>query len=167
MKLASIKPIVVLFFFLTLGVGIYSNTLEAPFYFDDIKNIQDNPHIRLTKLNLKKIVNAAFNSYTTKKRPISYITFALNYYFHQYRLKGYHVVNIIIHILTALFLYLFIKKTLNTPLLSEKYDHPDAIAFFAALMWLAHPLHTQSVTYVVQRMNSMAAIFMCSHFCCM
>ncbi len=48
-------------------------------------------------------------------RPIAFTTFALNYYFHQYEIFGYHVVNITIHILTGFFLYLFIKATLSIP----------------------------------------------------
>ncbi len=157
MKLSDQKYILILLLFVILGFGIYSNTLEAPFIFDDTIGIQDNPHIRMTKLTFKEIGKAGFKS--SSSRPIAFITFALNYYFHQYNLTGYHVVNITIHILTGFFLYLFIKATLSMPLLRPKYDYPDLIAFFTALVWLVHPVHTQSVTYIVQRLNSMAAMF--------
>lgn len=40
-----------------------------------------------------------------------------------------------------------------------KYRNVQGIAFVTALLWLVHPLATQSVTYIVQRMNSMAAMF--------
>jgi len=120
--------------------------------------IKANPYIRINELGIDTL-KAVFNKKFSGKRPIGNLSFALNYYFHQYKLPGYHIVNIIIHILTALFLYLLIKTTLTTPVLALKYDHPDAIAFFAALIWLVHPLHTQSVTYIVQRLNSMAAMF--------
>ncbi len=155
MKLFVIKPILIGFIFLALTYGIYSNTLEAPFYFDDNYTIKDNADIRVTRIT--EVGNAGFKSSST--RPIAFISFALNYYFHQYNLKGYHLVNIIIHILTGIFLYLFIKDTLKLPLLEFKYHFLGSIAFFAALVWLVHPLHTQSVTYIVQRMNSMTAMF--------
>ena len=159
MNRSAIQRLSILLLFIIVGSLIYSNSLKVPFYFDDTLRIEENPHIRLTKLSLKKIVNAAFNEVSSKKRPVGNITFALNYYFHQYKLKGYHIVNITIHLLSGIFLYLFIKNTLSIPWLTSKYDHPEAIAFFAALLWLVHPLHTQSVTYIIQRLNSMAAMF--------
>ena len=153
------QHIAFLLLFIIVGSLIYSNTLEVPFYFDDQIRIHHNPHVRITKLNSKEILSAAFNEKSSKNRPIGNITFALNYYFHQYRLTGYHLVNIIVHLLTVILLYFFIKTTLSLPALASKYDHPDLIAFFATLVWLVHPVHTQSVTYIVQRLNSMATMF--------
>lgn len=140
-----------------LGFLIYSNTLEVPFYFDDLVNIRENPDIRLTELNLKDITIVGLKRYSS--RPVAHISFALNYYFHQADVTGYHVVNIIIHILTGIFLYFFIKTTLSFPSLRSRYKPCASIAFFAALLWLVHPVQTQSVTYTVQRMNSLAAMF--------
>ena len=164
MKSSFIKPILVLILFGTLSFGIYSNTLEVPFYFDDNPVIIENAHIRITNLSFNAIKNAGFNSFDSS-RPIGYISFAINYYFHQYNPKGYHIVNIIVHILTGLLLYLFIKTTLSIPIsksfstLIPQSFNPAFIAFFAALIWLVNPVHTQSVTYIVQRMNSMASMF--------
>jgi hypothetical protein len=69
--------------FLILGFLIYSNTLEVPFYFDDEQNIVKNPLIRLTSLTFEDITKAALQSYASN-RPIANVSFALNYYFHQY-----------------------------------------------------------------------------------
>ncbi|MFC1828509.1 tetratricopeptide repeat protein, partial [Thermodesulfobacteriota bacterium] len=157
MKFKVIQSLFVMLLFSALGFGVYSNTLEAPFYFDDHVDITENTHIRITGLSFNELKNAGFKS-PASSRPISNISFALNYYFHQYDLFGYHVVNIIVHILAGIFLYLFITITLDLPCLREQYQHPVAIAVAAALIWLVHPLHTQSVTYIVQRMNSMAAM---------
>ncbi len=157
MKLSATKHLLIVVLFVTLGSLIYSNTLEVSFVFDDIPKIQENPHIRITELSLSKLAKAGFKSSAT--RPFVFISFALNYYFHQFNLKGYHIVNIIIHLMTAVLLYFFIRTTLSIPLLSPQYSQPEVIAFFAALVWLVHPLHTQSVTYIVQRFNSMAAMF--------
>ncbi|MHC4890788.1 MAG: hypothetical protein ACYTEO_15140, partial [Planctomycetota bacterium] len=140
--------------FVILGFLIYSNTLKSPFVFDDHSIIEDNHHIRLTELTLKDIIAAGFKSYH-HQRPVANISFALNYYFHRYNVIGYHCINVIIHILTGIFLYLFIKNTLTTPLLRRRYERYRWIHFFAALLWLVHPVQTQSVTYIVQRMNSL------------
>ena len=144
--------------FVVLGFFIYSNTLKSPFVFDDWQNIQDNPHIRLTELTLKDITEVGIKS-RASHRPVANISFALNYYLHRYNVVGYHCVNIIIHILAGIFLYSFIKNTLSIPLLRDKYGDYKPIAYFVALLWLVHPLQTQSVTYIVQRMTSMAAMF--------
>jgi tetratricopeptide (TPR) repeat protein len=104
------------------------------------------------------MTRAGFES-PSSSRPVANISFALNYYFHQYHVLGYHLVNILIHAATAILLYLFVKTTLSIPSLSSRTEHHGWIAFFAALIWLVHPIQTQSVTYIVQRMNSMAAMF--------
>jgi len=141
-----------------LVLWIYSNTFEAPFVFDDNLNIQNNTSIRLSKLTLDGFTKAIFKGYLPS-RPIANASFALNYYFGKYNVTGYHIVNILIHIITGIFLYFFVKTTLHLPALQFKDDTPTWIASFTALLWLVHPLHTQSVTYIVQRMNSLAAMF--------
>ena len=138
---------------------IYSNTLESPFVFDDIPGITENPDIRLHELNLKNVTQAAFGKQSSKSRPVGNITFALNYYFHQYASRGYHLVNIIIHILAGVILFYFLKTTLMISSGRLTYHRASLISFFAALIWLAHPIQTQSVTYIVQRHNSLAALF--------
>ena len=150
----------VLFFLLlsTIVLLIYSNTFKAPFVFDDNMNIQNNTSIRLGKLTTENIVTAVSESHL-RSRPIANISFALNYYFHQYNVTGYHVVNVLIHVTTGIFLYFFVKTTLHLPLLHFKDTTATWIASFTVLLWLVHPLHTQSVTYIVQRMNSMASMF--------
>ena len=159
MNRSVIQNIFVLLLFIMLGAAIYSNTLDVPFIFDDLPRIKENPYIRINELTFDNLAEAMFNKKSSAKRPLGNFSFALNYYFHQFNLKGYHVVNIIIHILTASLLYFLFKSTLCIPLLSRKYPHPEVIAFFAALVWLVYPLHTESVTYIVQRLNSLAAMF--------
>lgn len=142
----------------TLGILVYSNILEVPFCFDDAHNIQQNPHIRLTKLRLGNLAGAAFNS-PMSNRPIANLSFALNYYFHQYDVTGYHMISIVIHIITGILLYFFLKTTLGVLPPCSKTEHNSSVAFYTVLIWLVHPIQSQSVTYVVQRMNSLAAMF--------
>ncbi|NNL77454.1 MAG: tetratricopeptide repeat protein [Desulfobacterales bacterium] len=137
---------------------IYADTLTTPFIFDDISNIKDNPHIRVPFPSLRNLAWAGFHSPETN-RPIANISFALNYYFHGYNLVGFHLVNILIHIAAGIFLYFLIKATLTTPTLRSRYEKFGWIPFFATFIWMVHPLQTQSIAYLVQRMNSMAAMF--------
>jgi len=153
---AAVAAAGVLLLFAIIVFGIYSSTLESPFVFDDLPKIIENPDVRLHRLSLKEIAAAGLKS--SKTRPAAFISFALNYYFDGYDPTGYHIVNLCIHIFAGFFLFLFIRTTLNIPSLRNRFAHPILIALGAALIWLVHPVQTQSITYIVQRMNSMAAL---------
>ena len=148
----------VLFVLVVVGFFVYSNTLKGPFLFDDRRNIEDNPYLRLTSLALGDILAAAFNE-RCPTRPTANITFALNHYFHRYDVRGYHCTNIAIHLLTGIFLYFFVNRTLGIVPSDRAGNHRQITAFFAALIWLVHPIQVQSVTYIVQRMTSLAGMF--------
>jgi tetratricopeptide (TPR) repeat protein len=141
-----------------VGILFYSNTLDVPFYLDDEFSIRDNSAIHLDRLSLKGIMDAGIKSPATT-RPVVNISFALNYFFHQENVFGYHLINIFIHIITGLALFSFFRLTFKTPAVRSDYPSYHLIAFWAAILWCAHPIQTQSVTYVVQRMNSAAAMF--------
>jgi len=164
-SLTTILPPVIL---VLVGVLIYSNTLQAPFYFDDNIRILKNPSVRMDRLTFSEIKKATVHDETGTGRPISKISFALNYYFHKYDRQGYHIVNITIHIVTALLLYSFILTTLNLQHIVSNAHSADRsslnvehvhMAFWASLLWAVNPLHTNSITYIIQRMNSSAAMF--------
>ena len=144
---------------LLLTIIVYSGTLDHSFHLDDHSNISYNPFIQITNLSIDELVKAGFVSSTNGDRPVANISFALNYYFHGLDVTGYHIVNIIIHLLAGIMLYYFVKKTLSIGLARDRFGEARFIPFFTALIWLVHPLHIQSVTYIVQRMNSMAAMF--------
>ena len=148
-----------IFFALLAGLvfAVYASSIDGPFIFDDSR-IENNPPLHITELSAAGLIKAGFAS-SPKTRPLSYMSFALNYYFHGFNTRGYHLVNIAIHLLTAYFLYLFISTTLNLPPLQSRYGKAKWLPFAAALIWALHPLQTQSVTYIIQRMNSMAAMF--------
>jgi Tfp pilus assembly protein PilF len=137
---------------------IYADTLTTPFILDDIHNIRDNSHIRVTSLSLNNLLRAGFQS-PVASRPIANISFALNYYLSGLNLVSFHLINILIHIFGGIFLYFFVKATLKTPVLRARFEKCGWISFFTAFIWLVHPLQTQSVAYLVQRMNSQAAMF--------
>jgi hypothetical protein len=160
----KISLIILVFF--TLGFLIYSNTLESPFVFDDKMRILENSDIRLEDLTIDNLLKAAFGKNSARSRPIGNISFALNYYFHRYELAGYHIVNIIIHIISGILLWLFFKKTFNLKSVRPEFINGEWIALFAAFLWFANPVQTQSVTYIVQRLNSMAAMFFLFSFLC-
>ncbi len=161
-KQDAISAAAVLLLFGIVVFGIYSRTFDSPFVFDDLPRIKENPYIRLNHLSLKEIIEAGFKS--SKTRPVAFISFALNYYFDRYDPAGYHIVNLCIHIFAGFLLFLFIRTTLKITSLQNRFAHPDLIALGAAMIWLVHPVQIQSVTYIVQRMNSMASLLFVASF---
>jgi tetratricopeptide (TPR) repeat protein len=143
---------------LLVVIAGYFGTLDHSFHFDDKGNIWNNHFIQISNISISELKSAAFDS-LNHDRPVANISFALNYYFHGLEVKGYHIVNIVVHLLAGIMLFYFVKTTLDIPLVRKKYGEPGVIPLFTSLIWLAHPLHIQSVTYIVQRMNSMAAMF--------
>ncbi|MCD6352844.1 MAG: tetratricopeptide repeat protein [Proteobacteria bacterium] len=147
-----------------LGVIIYCNTLGTPFAFDDYGDIKRNSFIRLTDLDLQKICAAAFKS-QAPTRFVANISFALNYYWGRYDVTGYHLINIIIHLINGILVYflallIFQQNSNITSGNSQPLDSTiPLMSLTAALIFTAHPLQTESVTYLVQRMHSMAAMF--------
>jgi Flp pilus assembly protein TadD len=147
-----------------VAAALYANSLRAPFVFDDLPNITRNRFIRVTELRPAPLLDAAFESPTN--RPLANLSFALNHYVSGYAPLPYHVVNVAVHAANGVLVYLFALFTLRraSRLPSQATRRPRASpvppALLCALLFTAHPVQTQSVTYVVQRMNELAVLFM-------
>ena len=140
---------------------IYSNSFYGDWHFDDIFNIVANPYIQIKSFSWENIKRCIYGlAQERPSRPLSYLSFALNYYLDGTNVFGYHVVNFIIHYLAAIFLFLFIYNTLKLPLLKDRYNFTAyPVALLATLFWAINPVFVTSVTYIVQRMASMAGLF--------
>jgi Tfp pilus assembly protein PilF len=144
---------------LILLLVVYGNSFHGEWHFDDNPNIVENPNVHLKNLSLRGIYNA-FHLRGDLLRPVSYLSLAINYYFGGLDTFGYHVINFIIHYVTAIFLFLFIFDTLRLPLLKERYgERAYAISSLATVFWAINPVQVLAVSYVVQRMASMAGMF--------
>jgi len=148
---------------LVIILATYSNTFDASFHFDDESNLVSNKSLHLTTLDwesIKKTFFADVSGNGRMYRPVACFTLALNYYFGKDQVFGYHLVNVSIHILASIFLFLFLYETLNLPFVKAKYG-PNSyfISLLATVLWAINPVQTQAVTYIVQRMASMAAMF--------
>ena len=147
---------------LIVGVALvaYSNTFYVPFQFDDRPNIMSNPNIQIKVFTWDRLERLIKNTYKESIRVFSYFTLALNYYFGEFNVFGYHLVNFIIHVASGILLYGFLILTFRLPSLKEKYGPISyKVALFTGLIFISHPIQTQSVTYIVQRMASMAGMF--------
>lgn len=143
-----------------VGALAYSDTFQVPFVFDDRTSILENQAIA----DLGRFLAGEGLAYNAR-RFVGYLSFALNYRLGGLNVAGYHAVNLAIHICTAWLVAALARLALRTPALRR----PDAddqagtgplalLPLLAALLFVAHPIQTQAVTYVVQRLASLATM---------
>ena len=139
---------------LAFGLIAYANSFNGAFHYDDITRIVENDAI-VDLANVGRIYSYC------KERFLTYFTLALNYKIGKLAPTSYHIFNFFIHYLAALFLYFLFMETLKTPAMTKVNlrSSKRLAAFFAAGIFLLHPLQTQSVTYIIQRAESMAGMF--------
>jgi Tfp pilus assembly protein PilF len=141
----------------------YFNSFSGSWQLDDKPNILANDPIQITQFSYSQLMGSMFALPGSGGfyRPLPCLSLAVNWYFGQTSVFGYHLFNLIIHILTAWIVFLTIKTLFSTPRLYNVYskDEIDFISGLASLLWALNPIQTQAVTYIVQRMASMAALF--------
>jgi protein O-mannosyl-transferase len=168
-----------------LGIlGAYHHGFSGPFIFDDETAVLDNPSIR----HLWPIWRSFSPppDLTVTGRPLANFTLAVNYALSGTDPWSYHAFNLLIHFLSSVTLFGLVRRTLglvgrvipNPPLsVSNPSDRrvkdnapypPDAtfLAFVVALLWSLHPLQTEAVTYIIQRVESLMALFFLLTFYC-
>lgn len=139
-----------------IGILAYSNTFHSPFVFDDASSIVSNPVIR----NLSNFSSNLTGYEYNPRRFVGYLSLALNYSLGGLSVTGYHVFNVTVHVCTALLAYRFTLLTCSTPHLSTSAPrHGEKLAFCVALLFISHPIQTQAVTYIIQRLASLATLF--------
>jgi len=159
-----------------IGILLYSNTLHSPFQWDELKFIETNPIIKDLGYFFEPSRAEGLELYSTiRNRYVGFLTFALNYKINGLDVTGYHIVNISIHIINSLLVYLLVILTFKTPFF-KAYHSPlfargkgeinnsaltmnNMIAFFTALVFVSHPLQTEAVTYIFQRLASLVTMF--------
>ncbi len=134
----------------------YKNALHGPFFFDSVSDIKENQALHINSLSELPKIKYSYNT-----RPAADVTFALNYLAGGLDTMVYRVTNIGIHALNGLLIFLLFIHFLDISSSSRIEDQNKKYftALAASLVWLLHPLHIQSVTYIVQRETSMSAMF--------
>ncbi len=141
------------------ALAAYWNTFSAPFVLDDTASITENPSIR--RLWPLGPVFAPPANVGVGGRPLSNLSLALNFAAGGFDVRGYHVVNLAIHVVAALVLFGLIRRTLALPALATRFSAAEGatLAFGVGLLWALHPLQTEAVTYVSQRTETLMALF--------
>ena len=154
MKLRQFIPALIV----AAGLAAYHNSFQGPFILDDVPSIVENPQIR----HLWPIWDALSPSARSLVggRPIVNFSLAVNYALGGLAPRGYHALNLTVHILAALTLFGFVRRTLLQPRLRGRFDAPgEWIAVAVAVLWMVHPLQTEAVTYISQRCESLMGLF--------
>lgn len=140
------------------ALAAYANSFAGPFIFDDTEAILDNPTIRSVWPLSRSLAGPAQTS--TGGRPTVNFSLAVNYALGGVNPKGYHLFNIAVHVLAAMALYGVVRRTLLSERLRARWSRSaSGVAMGASLLWLLHPIQTGSVTYVIQRAESMMGLF--------
>lgn len=142
---------------MAFAVIAYVPSFGVPFVFDDLHNLVLNPRIQPGSFaDLAESLDAR----GSRDRPVAMVTFALNYLWSGLDPRSYHAVNLAIHALNGVLLYLLLRILARAPGSPSRLQvNTAAFAFAGALIWVVHPVNTQAVTYIVQRMASLAATF--------
>jgi hypothetical protein len=138
---------------LACAFAAYANSLNTPFIFDGVNYLRDNPEIR-SLWPLGELLSHV------KSRPLGYLTFALNYAAAGNEVVSWHVTNLLIHVAGACALFGIARRALASHRLAARYgDAAARLGLAVAVVWVVHPLCTQSVTYLYQRLESLMGMF--------
>lgn len=136
----------------------YANSLSGPFVFDDIPAIRDNLTIRDWH-DLGRMLSPPERT-TVAGRPLLNASFALSHALGGGALWAHHAINILIHAVAALALLGLVRRTLRLPMLRSRFGaDADWMALATAGLWALHPVQTESVTYLVQRAESLMGLW--------
>ncbi|MGB9079867.1 MAG: hypothetical protein WCD00_01120, partial [Desulfuromonadaceae bacterium] len=136
---------------LLTGIIAYANSLNGPFLFDD-PGIADKAQL-------------LSRAYSSTARQVADFSFLLNHYIHGNNVFGFHLLNLLIHLCSAVTLYFMAASSIRAligsgPELSEQsHFMQQFVPLATALLFVSHPVQTQAVTYIVQRYTSLATLF--------
>jgi tetratricopeptide (TPR) repeat protein len=131
----------------------YSNTLHVPFYLDDFSAIRENPLVSRWQ-GIGPLWSAA------PTRLLAALSLALNYRLGRFDPLGYHLFNTLVHLLAGVAVLGLARGVVRSPRVCDSMPEPARVALplVTALVFALHPLQTQAVTYVVQRLTSLVAV---------
>jgi tetratricopeptide (TPR) repeat protein len=144
---------------LLVGVVVaYATSINAPFFFDDVSNLAENPALQPSAPIAWQAVDGDAGA-TLSGRPLILASFVANRALTGLNPAGFRAGNILIHAVCALLLFGLLRRLLIGPALRRHFSSDPMLAAFAiSLLWALHPLQTSAVTYVIQRAESLTAL---------
>ena len=142
------------------GTAVYWNSFAGVYVFDDIESIVTNTTIRQWWRLDRVLCPPHTIGETVGNRPLLNLSFAVNYAISGTEIWSYHLVNLLLHLANALLLFDLLRRTFERPGLPRSVQHRALwLALVIAGLWTVHPLQTEAVTYIVERAESLVALF--------
>lgn len=144
-----------------LVTAAYWSGLYGGFFFDDAPNILNNQGLRLDDFSgesLWRVLKSGISGVVG--RPLSQLSFALNYHFSGFDPFAFKLTNLVLHGLNGILVYLLALQLLQSVRQQTTVKNIELSAALVAFVWMIHPIQVTSVLYVVQRMASLSAFFL-------
>ncbi len=144
------KNLARILFLLLAGTGVWWNSLENGFVYDDLVTVEENLFIRDWS-NLAKFFSADYYvlSEEYSYRPLVTLTYFVDWALFRDDPRGYHLTSLVLHLLTGLAVYALAAKICSS----------RGTGFFAALVYLLHPAQTEAVCGISFREDILCALF--------
>lgn len=126
-----------------MAAATYANALHGAFQYDDLFTILINPHLDRWQIFVDHLDHMV--------RPVLYATFLIDRRLFGHSPTGYHVLNLLLHLGSGLLLYRILTRAVS--------EHTQAVPFWTALLFLIHPITTETVTYISGRASGLMAFF--------
>ncbi len=146
-----------------VSVLVYANSVRNGFVFDDKFIIQKNDVIR-DMSNISRIFKSTYWPQVQGEpnkglyRPLTVLSYAVNYSIGGLNPAGYHVINILTHTFNGVLLFIIMLFVL------KEDNNAELIALAVALLFVSHPVNTEAVSGVVGRADTMATLFVLLSF---
>lgn len=141
---------------------IYFNSLDGEFVFDDESVVQNNLSIRELN-NIPKFFTGeeGFHKVIGRYyRPVVSTSYAIDYWLWGLKPAGFKITNLIIHLINCLLLYFLLLN------MFKEFNKKKFIAFLATMIFTAHTIHTEAVTWISGRTDSLVTIWFFSSLIC-
>ncbi len=151
-------------FLLLIAIVVRAPSLSGEFLWDDEYLARDSPFIKSPLLALEVFRHHLFpDSFSGHYRPLQNLSFMADYFFWNNNTFGFHLTNLLLHAGSAVMLYFLVKRLLqaarDAAWLRDKSNFISDLAFFTALLWAVHPVHSAAVDYISGRADSLAFLF--------
>lgn len=149
-----------------MGIVAYANSFAVPMQFDDDVAVRISTDFKVELFSM--------SGFFRKSRWLADATFAFNRILHGEEPFGFHLVNLLIHLCTALLVFQLLKLMLDALFRTASLDTADegALSFLyhfipcaVAAFFVCHPVQSQAITYIVQRYTALATLWYVAALC--
>lgn len=143
MDRSTIRPLNLFIVLCSVTVTVFAGTFSGGFHYDDFPTILENPHLDGWRTFVGHLDHMV--------RPVLYGTFLLDHSLYGTSAAGYHLLNLLLHLGSGLLVYRILTRAV--------VEETPSIPFWAALLFLIHPMTTETVTYISGRASGLMAFF--------